>query len=343
MAETPSPRPVFFFDIDNCLYSRSKKVHDLMQELIDAYFITNLSLSEEDATMLHQKYYKEYGLAIEGLVRHHKVDPLEYNRQVDDALPLDTVLHPDPQLRKILEDIDNTKVKLWLFTNAHVTHGMRVVKLLGVEDLFEGITYCDYTQETMICKPHDKMFDKAEAEAEVSSVENCFFVDDSHLNCRHAQARGWTAVHLLEPDDSEPATKASKYQIRSLTELRVLFPHFFTSSANRLPDPVEQNLARKNSIQQQAISLYTSQQSRPRQIPGRSESSAPQQAIPRNVSPQSRSKQTAAEFDNGDSSDEKTPPRASIESQIASIKAHIAALREPLNRGPSGNLANPAD
>ena len=130
--------------------------------------------------------------------------------------------------------------------------------------------------------------------------------DDSHLNCRHAQARGWTAVHLLEPDDSEPATKASKYQIRSLTELRVLFPHFFTSSANRLPDPVEQNLARKNSIQQQAISLYTSQQSRPRQIPGRSESSAPQQAIPRNVSPQSRSKQTAAEFDNGDSSDEKS-------------------------------------
>ena len=28
-------RPVFFFDVDNCLYPRSKKVHDHMQKLID--------------------------------------------------------------------------------------------------------------------------------------------------------------------------------------------------------------------------------------------------------------------------------------------------------------------
>lgn len=126
--------------------------------------------------MLHQKYYKEYGLAIEGMVRHHKVDPLEYNRKVDDALPLDDIITPDPHLRRLLEDIDKTKVRLWLFTNAHITHGMRVVKLLKVEDLFEGITYCDYTQTQLLCKPHQAMFKKAETEAGVASVEDCFFV-----------------------------------------------------------------------------------------------------------------------------------------------------------------------
>lgn len=131
--------------------------------------------------MLHQKYYKEYGLAIEGLVRHHKVDPLEYNRKVDDALPLDDIITPDPVLRTLLEDMDRTKVKLWLFTNAHITHGKRVVKLLGIEDLFEGITYCDYGQETMICKPHAEMYDKAEAEAGAESAEKCYFVGRYHL------------------------------------------------------------------------------------------------------------------------------------------------------------------
>lgn len=131
--------------------------------------------------MLHQKYYKEYGLAIEGLVRHHKVDPLEYNRKVDDALPLDDIITPDPVLRTLLEDMDRTKVKLWLFTNAHITHGKRVVKLLGIEDLFEGITYCDYGQETMICKPHAEMYDKAEAEAGAKSAEKCYFVGRYHL------------------------------------------------------------------------------------------------------------------------------------------------------------------
>lgn len=171
-----SPRDVFFFDIDNCLYPKSYKIHDIMAVLIDEYFQNHLSLSPEDATMLHQRYYKDYGLAIEGLVRHHKVDPLEYNAKVDDALPLDDIIQPNPKLRKLLEDIDRTKVKPWLFTNAYVTHGRRVIKLLGIEDLFEGITYCDYAAEPLLCKPDPKMFAKAMREAGVEDVTKCYFV-----------------------------------------------------------------------------------------------------------------------------------------------------------------------
>lgn len=126
--------------------------------------------------MLHMKYYQDFGLAISGLVRHHKVDPLEYNREVDDALPLDGLITPNPELRRLLEDIDKSKVKMWLFTNAHITHGKRVVKLLGIEDLFEGITFCDYRKLPFVCKPHREMFEKAEAEAGVRSVEDCYFV-----------------------------------------------------------------------------------------------------------------------------------------------------------------------
>lgn len=126
--------------------------------------------------MLHQKYYKEYGLAIEGLTRHHKIDPLSFNREVDDALPLDEILKPDPKLRAFLQDLDTTKVKPWLLTNAYVTHGKRVVKLLGVDDLFEGITYCDYGQERLICKPADEMWEKAEKEAGAKSIDDCYFV-----------------------------------------------------------------------------------------------------------------------------------------------------------------------
>ncbi|KAL8806327.1 MAG: hypothetical protein Q9223_004584 [Gallowayella weberi] len=177
--------------------SKGKKVHELMTVLINKYFEKHLSLSTDDADLLHQKYYKDYGLAISGLVVHHKVDPLEFNREVDDALPLDGLITPNPDLRRLLEDIDTSKVKPWLFTNAYITHGQRVVKLLGIEDLFE---------------------------------------DDSHLNCRHAQARGWTTAHLLEPDRPEPPEKASKYQIRDLESLRSIFPHFFRSSSANLAD-----------------------------------------------------------------------------------------------------------
>ena len=142
----------------------------------DDYITTHLSLSRTEAIELHRRYYTDYGLALSGLVLHHKIDPLDYNEKVDDALPLDTVITPDPHLRKLLEDIDKSKVKLWLFTNAYVTHAKRIVRLLGVEDLFEGITYCDYAKMPFVCKPHREMFAKAEAEAQAPEIGGCYFV-----------------------------------------------------------------------------------------------------------------------------------------------------------------------
>ncbi|KAJ5595998.1 hypothetical protein N7450_002456 [Penicillium hetheringtonii] len=207
-------RPVFFFDIDNCLYSKACNIHDEMQTLINKFFVKHLELNPDDAHMLHQKYYKEYGLAIEGLTRHHQIDPLEFNYE----------------LRKLLESLDTSKVKPWLLTNAYVNHGKRVIKLLGVEDLFEGITFCDYGQLPLVCKPSQEMYAKAEKEAGAPSTESCYFVDDSHLNCTHAQARGWKTVHLVEPGLPIPRIPASRYLISSLEEL---WTHFLKSSKRR--------------------------------------------------------------------------------------------------------------
>ncbi|KIW63393.1 pyrimidine 5'-nucleotidase [Phialophora macrospora] len=232
-AEVVDPRAVFFFDIDNCLYAKSRKVHDHMARLINQYFITHLDVTTEEATLLHQKYYQDYGLAIEGLVRFHKIDPLDFNREVDDALPLDELLEPHAETRALLERFDRSKVKLWLFTNAHITHGRRVVRLLGIDDLFEGITYCDYARVPLVPKPMSAMFAKAESEARVGPYTRVYFVDDSYLNCRAAYARGWTnTVHLVEAGVPDPPEKASKYQISDLSQLLDLFPELLKTDAS---------------------------------------------------------------------------------------------------------------
>ncbi|KAI5286595.1 hypothetical protein KEM54_006660 [Ascosphaera aggregata] len=216
-------RIVFFFDIDNCLYSK------------DNFFVKHLNLSPEDSHMLHNKYYKEYGLAIRGLNAHHKISAVDFNREVDDSLPLETALKPDPRLKALLEDIDTSKVKLWLFTNAYINHARRVIKLLGVDGIFEGCTFCDYHDQNLVCKPEKEMFEKAEREAGVRSTTDCYFIgmrgtDDSALNCRAAQARGWNTIHFVEPSVTPPETPASRYSVRDLEELRGLFPQFFKSS-----------------------------------------------------------------------------------------------------------------
>jgi pyrimidine and pyridine-specific 5'-nucleotidase len=221
-----------------------------MAHLIDEYFSKHLNLPWEDAKRLHQEYYTSYGLAIEGLVRHHQIDPLDYNSKVDDALPLEGVILPNPELRELLDDLDRTKVTPWLFTNAYITHAKRVINLLEIGDIFEGLTFCDYSKQPLVCKPHSDMFIKGMKEAGVERTEDCFFVgrlvpsgvppillpipncvpDDSYLNCSKAQEYGWTVAHLVEEGLPVPKTQASPYQIRHLRELRTTFPQFFKST-----------------------------------------------------------------------------------------------------------------
>jgi pyrimidine and pyridine-specific 5'-nucleotidase len=204
-----------------------------MALLINKYFTTHLNITTEEATTLHQQYYKDYGLAIEGLSRFHRISPLDFNREVDDALPLDDLLKPDPEIRRMLESFDKDKVKLWLFTNAHITHGNRVVRLLEIADLFEGITYCDYRQNPLVPKPDPKMFTKAEIEAGCSDATRIYYVDDSGLNCRAAFKRGWiNSVHLVEPQVPNPPEKTCKYQISHLREILDLFPELLRTRSS---------------------------------------------------------------------------------------------------------------
>jgi pyrimidine and pyridine-specific 5'-nucleotidase len=113
---------------------------------------------------------------------------MDYNREVDDALELDEILEPSPALHELLSSLDTTKVKPWILTNAYITHARRVLKLLDIGQFFEGtlsrfinlgITFCDYAQEELICKPKPTMFQKAMIEAGVTEKWKCFFVDDS--------------------------------------------------------------------------------------------------------------------------------------------------------------------
>ncbi|KAI1366489.1 pyrimidine nucleotidase [Xylaria arbuscula] len=223
----PTPKKVLFFDIDNCLYPAKAGVHERMADMIHVYFEKHLSLSPQEAIDLHAKYYEKYGLAIGGLMRHHNIDPLHFNSEVDDALPLQDMIQPRVDLVRLLQDVDRSKVRLWLFTNAYVNHGRRVVKILGVDKMFEGITYCDYTTLPFVSKPQEEMFAKAMMEAGAHNMEDCYFVDDNYNNCNMAEKLGWNSAHLVEDGSPIPAQQASKHQISHLDDLRQAFPELF--------------------------------------------------------------------------------------------------------------------
>ena len=232
----PVPKPgtkIFFFDIDNCLYRSSTGVNDLMQASIEGYFENKLNLSPIEARKLNLRYYKEYGLAIRGLVMFHGVDALEYNALVDDSLPLQNILKPDLKLRHILIELRKSKKfdKLWLFTNAYKNHALRVIRLLGLGDLFDGITYCDYSQmDKLICKPDVMAFERAKLQSGLYEYKDAWFIDDNASNIAMGLQLGMECcIHVVERKESKmnrilgqspPGSKVIQY----ITDLPDILP-----------------------------------------------------------------------------------------------------------------------
>lgn len=219
---------------------------------IEQYISTTLGLSEEDSRELNARYYKEHGLTVIGLQRFHQVDSMDFNRRVDDRLPMHKLLSRSAELIQFFSSFDRSRVKLWLFTNAHITHALRVVGLLGIAHFFEGITYCDYSSgiDRWTCKPSQAMLDKAEREAGVLPTTRCFYVDDSIKNCTAAAQRGWQVLWIQNgragglgqtlPARPLPVVDGQKSltRIESLLQICSLIPHLFTDCGRIRPERV---------------------------------------------------------------------------------------------------------
>lgn len=106
-----------------------------------------------------------------------------------------------------------------------------MVKLLGVEDCFDGMTFCDYAEgDELVCKPKPTAYERAMEEAGVRDKAKCYFVDDSKTNCEGAERFGWgKVVFKIEPEDEMPKEeeRPSRYVVKRLEELRGLFPDLF--------------------------------------------------------------------------------------------------------------------
>ena len=64
----PIEKHTFFFDVDNTLYEEHYGIHHLMAERIIQY-CQNMGMGSEVAKELSTRYYKDYGLAIRGLIK----------------------------------------------------------------------------------------------------------------------------------------------------------------------------------------------------------------------------------------------------------------------------------
>jgi putative hydrolase of the HAD superfamily len=108
------PPTHLIFDLDNTLYAPDLGVVERVNEAITRYMRERLRLAPDAVDILRERYRRDHGTTLHGLMRHHQVEPDDYLAAVH-AIEIDDVLVPDPALRVMLTALPHPKV---IFTNA---------------------------------------------------------------------------------------------------------------------------------------------------------------------------------------------------------------------------------
>lgn len=182
----PRSNKILLFDIDDTLYCKSTGLTNLMFKKIHEFGL-KLDIPEDQLTGILKEFNSKYHLSVKGYMKHFpNADLSEFNQKVLNELEVEGYVKPDIELRNILQKID---LKFYCLTNSNEVHAIRVLKALGIDDLFSGVFYCEYNKTgDFICKPDDMVLD---------IVEKClgnntyYFFDDLAKNLLAARKRGW--------------------------------------------------------------------------------------------------------------------------------------------------------
>jgi putative hydrolase of the HAD superfamily len=128
-----------------------------------------------------------YGVTLQGLIRHHEVDPEDYLLYVHD-IDVCSRLAPDLVLRETLSKLPQRKA---VFTNGSLCHADRVLSALGIQDMFEKVY--DIRIAAYQPKPYPEPYHAVLAELG-STAERCIMVEDSRDNLQTAKKLGMGTI-----------------------------------------------------------------------------------------------------------------------------------------------------
>ena len=144
-----------FLDLDDTLYPHTSGLWEAVGGRIQSYIEMKLNLCTEDASLLRAQYLAQFGTTLNGLMRNHQIDPMEYLDYVHDV-PVENLIPPDPELQTMLASISIPRI---IFTNAYLDYAMRVLKQLGISDLIDEII--DILALDFSNKPDPKAYKRA--------------------------------------------------------------------------------------------------------------------------------------------------------------------------------------
>ncbi len=175
------------FDLDNTLYPVECDLFSLVDVRINCYMEEVVAIDPDDVDVLRRRYWQDYGATLQGLVRHHAIDPEDYLDYVHD-IDVDSRISLDPELQHALK---NLGLPSYVFTNGSRCHVDRVVTALGLDGIFADIfdiRIADY-QPKPNPDPYRQVLQKLALQG-----DQCIMVEDQLKNLQTAKQFGMKTV-----------------------------------------------------------------------------------------------------------------------------------------------------
>ena len=205
---------MWIFDLDNTLHDARARIFPAMHGQINAFLRRRFGVDEAGANGMREHFWRTYGTTLDGLVRHHGVQPREYLAETHVFPELaDLVVHENA-LHHALERLGGTKL---LFSNAPRRYVGQVLRALGLHRYFDDV----YTIEDARYrgKPQLHGFHHLLRQHQLDP-HRCAMVDDMLENLRTAHRLGMSTVWVSPRGTRVPArVPFVDLRIASVTEL----------------------------------------------------------------------------------------------------------------------------
>ncbi len=199
----------FVFDLDNTLYPKETGLLQSVGVNISKFIAEKLGFNDEEADLLRQKYKEKYGITLSGLIKHHGINPKDFDEFVYN-LEYDEKLEKDDKLIAVLKKIDKKKI---IYTNTGKIHYQKVLKKLEIEHLFDEIITIE--KLNFFAKPTEKSFEYFIEQTSIKP-ENSIFFEDSEINLITAKNIGFKTALI---GDKNPDFHLCFKQITDINEI----------------------------------------------------------------------------------------------------------------------------
>ena len=214
-----APAQVWLFDLDDTLHDASSASMGELHDSMGRYIEDHLGLSKPESDALRRRYWLRYGATLLGLVKHHGVKPAHFLHYTHLLPGLEARVRGHGPDIAALQRLPGRK---FILTNAPRVYALRVLGVLGIAHLFDGVLSIEdmHMFGDLRPKPDARMLRWVAARLHVHP-SRCVLVEDTLVHQKAARRVGMGTVWMRRwlPDVRHRQQRRPAYVDRRVTRL----------------------------------------------------------------------------------------------------------------------------